>query len=1185
MKKNFNRRDFIKTTSAISAGLALGLPTASCTLGGRKTFANKWQGAPNLVNDIGRTSKTIGSVLRESLPAEELSFSQNASELVISGPTFTYCIKKATGVINSFRVVREGQEVITTNNPVDILIDQYQLSSILNSCKLKIIKNGKDKIVIETKGILHDPKQRGPKIDYTVLYTFFNDGVVVLTVKLLPRADLHVENAIVYRLPAQGQFSNYIHKCRDEHGGSAERGKLPESGSAVQLSTLTSCLSVFSPTTALAVFTDNGAIHSSQTNLKTATIEVTSKEDNLAHVLLSQYLVHIAPRDQPYLLKAGEEFNFRVGISVAPNRLPHPRTHDMRMFTWIGDAKFPYPTDNEITQVAQWGYTLFQMHRIGTPGEPRPPAGELQRVISKVHELGMLFIWEVNADLMFNNSPGVQAMKADDKWALWQGFNYGGRYTAKMDPYCDLAATCLASPNGLAEYRLANIGRMFDQFDVDGIFVDDNLAYSNCTLWKEHGHPHQVYDCLIELHEMNWRRRELMRSRCPHMVLISHSTSAFILPIICDFDAHIYGEGYSFESLENYRENYIGSVNSLHAQGMIWPGDDEAARCPTSLAYNYDLLTGGGQYTQIDWRLFPEKFDHASGVSNIELPYSKTYNLAQYFFGLYESKRYLFADSAKLFATTTPQVYASIYHNQVWDDWLVVVANMSSEFQKTSVDFRSPQTLAILPEKDYILFDFHQRTVKNFKGGAINQAFDELSVSGQNLQLYYLRQHQHNAAYHLWGGKRISEIWDAKKQSLTFEVDGPVGLQETIFIVGAQHGIEKIVVEGETATFFIDSAQGIAHGTVTFTAKPLKITVYCSLDRINALSESSVSVGPLALLNTFDKADINKATAVNNSYHWAQVTDQAAFAPRDGAGALVFQHKMWLIGGWNPNDKEHFPLTCSNDVWSSSDGLAWKLVKTNSFLDANFDTAKDWEGRHTAGYVVYKDKMWIVGGDPIQGHYQSDVWNSVDGKTWNHVNREHPVPWGPRALHHTLVFQNKIWVMGGQTVPQFAPGDEMFYRDIWNTDDGIHWKKIVPREPFWSTRGMIGGFAVFKGRMWILGGGTYDTPLVPQREFYNDVWSSADGVNWICHLESAPWSPRQYHEVAVFDNRLWVLEGYYEKGGNRNDVWCSSDGIHWEELPNTPWKPRHAASVFVHDNALWVVAGNNMESDVWKLKR
>ena len=130
---------------------------------------------------------------------------------------------------------------------------------------------------------------------------------------------------------------------------------------------------------------------------------------------------------------------------------------------------------------------------------------------------------------------------------------------------------------------------------------------------------------------------------------------------------------------------------------------------------------------------------------------------------------------------------------------------------------------------------------------------------------------------------------------------------------------------------------------------------------------------------------------------------------------------------------------------------------------------------------------------------------------------------------------------------------------------------------------MIGGSAVFRDRIWILGGGTYDTPKHPARDFYNDVWSSADGVHWERHVEHAPWKARQYHDVAVFDKRIWVLEGWNE--ANRNDVWCSADGVQWRELTDTPWAPRHAASVFVHQDALWMVAGNNMQSDVWKLVR
>lgn len=350
----------------------------------------------------------------------------------------------------------------------------------------------------------------------------------------------------------------------------------------------------------------------------------------------------------------------------------------------------------------------------------------------------------------------------------------------------------------------------------------------------------------------------------------------------------------------------------------------------------------------------------------------------------------------------------------------------------------------------------------------------------------------------------------------------------------------------------------------------------------------------LATVVAFIGAAVGSSTVVGAeppeqpiAYEWVQVTAAAAFAPRDGAGALTFQDRMWFLGGWNPSPAQRafFPRICNNEVWSSADGRDWTLVRGNTFKDKSFDATSDWEGRHTAGYAVYRDKMWIIGGDVNQGHYQNDVWNSTDGRQWNFVNRDKPLPWGPRALHYTVVHNDRIWVIGGQTMPGFAKSDEQFYRDVWTTQNGVDWQQVRPVEPYWSPRGMIGGSAVFRDRIWILGGGTYDTPQTPSRKFFNDVWSSADGMQWTRHVESAPWHPRQYHDVAVWDDRLWVLEGYHATGGNRKDVWYSADGVHWHEVANTPWKPRHAASVFVHRNALWMVAGNNMESDVWMLRR
>lgn len=317
-------------------------------------------------------------------------------------------------------------------------------------------------------------------------------------------------------------------------------------------------------------------------------------------------------------------------------------------------------------------------------------------------------------------------------------------------------------------------------------------------------------------------------------------------------------------------------------------------------------------------------------------------------------------------------------------------------------------------------------------------------------------------------------------------------------------------------------------------------------------------------------------------YKWTKITCAAEFAPRDGAGALVFNDSLRLIGGWNPQDKNNFPLICNNEVWSSANGSNWVRTKANTFINKSFDSSADWEGRHTAGYVVFNDKMWLIGGDVNQGHYISDIWNSSDGRKWELI--QSIPPWSPRVLHHTLVFKDKIWVIAGQTLPQFAEAKEKFYNDVWNSEDGINWTMVNDSADF-SPRGMIGGYAVFKNKMWLLGGGTYDTPDTPERKFYNEVWSSDDGVKWDLVTESAPWEPRQYHEIAVWDNKLWVLEGYNKKSGNRNDVWFSDNGIDWLELPDTPWKERHAASVYVFKDALWIVTGNNMENDVWKLEK
>jgi hypothetical protein len=285
------------------------------------------------------------------------------------------------------------------------------------------------------------------------------------------------------------------------------------------------------------------------------------------------------------------------------------------------------------------------------------------------------------------------------------------------------------------------------------------------------------------------------------------------------------------------------------------------------------------------------------------------------------------------------------------------------------------------------------------------------------------------------------------------------------------------------------------------------------------------------------------------------------FRARDGAGAITFGDRMWLLGGWNPDE----PGATNSEVWSSIDGAEWQLV-----------TVAPWEGRHSAGYAVNNDRMWIVGGDKQRGHYQNDVWSSADGSTWELATNA--VPWADRATQLVWSFANRIWVLGGQ---QLGNTDTVVaYHDVWSSADGANWRLETPAAP-WSARGLMLGSVIFRDQMWLLGGGTYDV-----RTYNNDVWRSPDGVAWERVLEAAPWSPRQFHNTAVFHDKMWVIAGSdaaHQPG--LDDVWYSEDGSNWVQLEETPWPARHAAAVFVHADQLWIACGGSttLYNDVWRL--
>jgi hypothetical protein len=137
--------------------------------------------------------------------------------------------------------------------------------------------------------------------------------------------------------------------------------------------------------------------------------------------------------------------------------------------------------------------------------------------------------------------------------------------------------------------------------------------------------------------------------------------------------------------------------------------------------------------------------------------------------------------------------------------------------------------------------------------------------------------------------------------------------------------------------------------------------------------------------------------------------------------------------------------------------------------------------------------------------------------TWTEATAD--APWSARFSHSSVVFNNRIWVIGG-----YADGGSR--NDVWSSADGVTWTQATGRAP-WAGRGGHTS-VVFDNRLWVIGGNR-------SIWFFNDVWFSADGGTWTQATGPAPWSARIGHTSVVFDNRAWVIGG--NDGIHRNDVW------------------------------------------------
>ncbi len=311
------------------------------------------------------------------------------------------------------------------------------------------------------------------------------------------------------------------------------------------------------------------------------------------------------------------------------------------------------------------------------------------------------------------------------------------------------------------------------------------------------------------------------------------------------------------------------------------------------------------------------------------------------------------------------------------------------------------------------------------------------------------------------------------------------------------------------------------------------------------------------------------ATTVESAeLEWVEVTAKAPWQPRDSQGEVVFHDQIWIFGGWFDSFQP-----APRDVWSSPDGEHWTLVTPQA----------PWRHSDLAMSLVFDDRMWFMGGwynGRMPGHEAGhEVWSSKDGKHWQQATAA--APWSSRLAAAVVVFKNKMWLLGGTENYYF--GDQSSLKnDVWSSADGEHWT-LECDDAGWAPRAYHQA-AVLNGRIYVFGGGNY----VPTYETQADVWSSADGIHWEKVTDRVPWHPRLWFSSVVYRDRMWVIGGWSNNPStNWGDVWYSADGKNWRQLETkTTWKERHEHSAFVWQDKLWVVGGHArpLSSEVWSLE-
>lgn len=233
----------------------------------------------------------------------------------------------------------------------------------------------------------------------------------------------------------------------------------------------------------------------------------------------------------------------------------------------------------------------------------------------------------------------------------------------------------------------------------------------------------------------------------------------------------------------------------------------------------------------------------------------------------------------------------------------------------------------------------------------------------------------------------------------------------------------------------------------------------------------------------------------SDGIHWDLETDSAAFGPRKSHVVVEFQDKLWMYNGSNGTILDQY-------IWSSEDGIHWVQEENDSV----WNTMPFYGQSHTTMFV-HDGKIWrFAAYDGSIGELTTErnVWNSTDGKNWTLVKEDHG--FDRKYGMKIIPFQGQLMALEGYHIggnrtnvirtstnaldwsistenPPFQIGlysdaavhngrlyvtGGLGYSELWFTEDGSHWQQAVQQRQYPIKSGNTS--VSHNDRLYIIGG-------------------------------------------------------------------------------------------------------------------